>query len=283
MKRIVIVRSTLGIVLLALATVAAGAKELTVDSILIAHRAGATADGIIAVVGDPANHVTLLEADLVTLRAAGVAETALAAIEARMAAPVPAAAPLRPDDPRIVDLVRLIKSGISESIIAEQVRQSGQGYNLSVNDLLYLEQNGAQETIIQALMATAAGTPAVPAASAALTELNFNDLVLIRPSFLKKSRPGRLVMGPDSLGWIDGDDAKSNFEFQISGLKKVWFTCEARTPDNFCYQINFQIVKGARYKFRDANQESGSNASVLKVMDALRLHFPQVAFGPPDA
>ena len=70
---------------------------------------------------------------------------------------------------------------------------------------------------------------------------------------------------------------------ELPGLEKVWFTCQSRTPENFCYQINFQIVKGAHYQFRDANQESGSNASVLAVMEALRKYFPQVAFGTPVA
>jgi len=286
MKR-AIVRSLLGTALLALATTAAGAEELTVNSILIAYRAGATADGIIAEVSNPANTVATTAGDLATLRAAGVPERVITAIEARVAAPAPLPVPLQPDDPRLVDLVRLIKSGISESIIAEQVRQSGPAFNLSVTDLLYLKQNGVLESIIGVLMATGDGTQAAPGAAAAAPappqELTFDDLVLVRPGFLKKSRSGRLVMQGDSLAWVDGGDPKENVEFQITGLQKVWFTCEARTPENFCYQINFQIVKGARYRFRDMNQESGSNASVLEVMDALRTYFPQVAFGPPDA
>lgn len=286
MKR-AIVRSLLGTALLALATAAAGAEEVTVNSILIAHRAGATADGIIAVVSDPANTIATTADDLATLRAAGVPETVVTAIEVRVAAPTPPPVSLQPDDPRLVDLVRLIRSGISESIIAEQVRQSDPAFNLSVTDLLYLKQNGVLESIIGALMAARAGTQAEPGAAAtalvAPRELAFADLVLVRPALLKKSRSGRLVMRGDSLAWVDGDDPKKNFEFQITGLEKVWFTCQARTPENFCYQINFQIVKGARYRFRDGDRESGSNASVLQVMDALRMYFPQVAFGPPDA
>jgi len=282
-----IVRSLIGTALLALATTAAGAEELTVNSILIAHRAGATADGIIAMVGNPANTVAATAGDIAMLRSAGVPETVVTAIEARVAAPAPPSVPLQPDDPRLVDLVRLIKSGISESIIAEQVRQSGPAFNLSVADLLYLKQNGVLESIIGVLMATGDGAQAAPGSAAAALapprELTFDDLVLVRPGFLKKSRSGRLVMQGDSLAWVDGGEPKENFEFQITGLQKVWFTCEARTPENFCYQINFQIVKGARYRFRDMNQESGSNASVLEVMDALRTYFPQAAFGPPDA
>jgi hypothetical protein len=285
MKR-TIVGSLIGTALLALAT-AAGAEELTVNSILIAHRAGATADGIIAVVSDPANTIGMTAGDLVTLRAAGVPETVIATLEARVTAPTPPAIPLQPDDRRLVDLVRLIKSGISESIIAEQLRHSDPAFNLSVPDLLYLKQNGVLESIIGALMATRAGTQAAPGAAAPVVaaprELVFEDLVLVRSMSLKKSRSGRLVMRGDSLAWVDGGDPKKNFDFQITGLEKVWFTCQARTPENFCYQINLQIVKGARYRFRDVNRESGSNASVIKVMDALRMYFPQVAFGAPDA
>lgn len=283
MKR-AIMRSLFGTALIVLVATAAGAEQLTVNSILIAHKSGAAADGIIAMVNDPANTLAVTAADLVTLRGAGVPESVMTAIEARVAAPTHPADSLQPDDPRLVDLVRLIKSGISESIIAEQVRQSGRAFNLSVNDLLYLKQNGVLETIISALMATRGANHAAPGAAApAPSELVFDGLVEVRSTAFKKDRPGRLIMRGDSLAWVDGRDPKNNFEFQITGLEKVWFTCQARTPENFCYQINLQIVKGARYRFRDMNQESGSNASVLKVMDALRSYFPQVAFGPPDA
>jgi hypothetical protein len=281
------VRYLLGTALLVLATATAGAEEVTVNSILIAHRAGATAGGIIAVVSNPANTIAMTAGDLVTLRAAGVPETVITAINARVVALSPQPIPLQPDDPRLVDLVRLVKSGMSESIIAEQVRQSDPAFNLSVADLLYLKQNGVLESIIGALMATRAATQAAPGiaatALAGSRELVFDDLVLVKSMSLKKNRSGRLVMQGDLLAWVDGGDPKKNFEFQIPGLEKVWFTCQARTPENFCYQINLQIVKGARYQFRDVNQESGSNASVIKVMDALRKYFPQIAFGPPDA
>jgi hypothetical protein len=274
------VGALLGVALLALAAVAAGAEELTVNSILAAQQSGASADGIIAMVNTPANTIAMTAGDIVTLRNAGVPETVIMAIWARIPAPTPAPVPLQPDDARLVDLVHLIKSGISESIIAEQVKQSGQGYNLSVNDLLYLKQNGAQESMIAALMATHAGAPAAPAAAPA--ELVFDDLVLVKTGFWNKDRKGRLVMRGDTLAWEDRDDPKENFTFQTTGLEKVWFTCEARTPESFCYQINFKIVKGDRYRFRDSHRESGSNAAVVKIMEALRTYFPRLAFGAPD-
>ena len=184
----------------------------------------------------------------------------------------------KPDDARLVDLVRLIESGISETIIAEQVRQSGETYNLSVDDLLYLERNGAQESTIAALMATSAGATTV-----APSELVFDGLVLVNSGPWSKDRKGRLVLRGDTLDWEDRRKVKQNFTFQIAGLEKVWFTCEARSAEDFCYQINFKIVKGDRYRFRDVQRASGSNAAVTDVMEALRTYHPRLGFGPPDA
>jgi len=192
----------------------------------------------------------------------------------------PAPDPVQPDDVRLADIVRLFQSGISESIITDHVKQSPQAYNLSVNDLRYLKQYNVPESIISTLMATRGAGGANAAAPVPPGGLTFDDLVLIG-GWGHKSRPGRLVMGTDSLQWFDGSTPGRNFTFQIGGLEKVWFTCQARTPDPFCYQINFQIVQGDDYSFREVDQDSGSNASVIKLMDALRLHFPQIAFEKP--
>jgi hypothetical protein len=280
MKR-AFIGALLGVALLALVAVAAGAEELTVKSIVAAQQSGAPADGIIAMVNNPANTIAMTAGDLVTLRGAGVPEAVITAIWARIPAPTPAPVPIQPDDARLVDLVRLIKSGMSESIITEQVRQSDRAYNLSVNDLLYLKENGAQESTIAALMATNAGAPAAPAV--APSELVFDDLVLVKTGFWNKNRQGRLVLQGDTLTWKDSIDPKEDFTFQINGLEQVWFTCEARTPENFCYQINFKIIKGDRYRFRDSGRDTGSNAAVVKVMEALRTYFPRLPFGAPDS
>jgi hypothetical protein len=257
----------LAMALLAFVAVAAGAEELTANSILAAQQSGAPADGIVAMVNNPANTIAMTAGDLVTLRNAGVPESVIAAIWARLPAPAPAS--LQPDDARLVDLVRLIKSGMSGSLITEQVRQSGREYNLSVNDLLYLKQNGAQESTIAALMATRAGAPATP--TVAPSELVFDDLVFMRPTFLKKNRVGRLVLHDDTLRWEDRRNSKYNFSFQIAGLEKVWLRCDARSSGNFCYQINFKIVKGDSYQFRDSHLDSGSNAAAAHVLPAPQL------------
>ena len=285
MKRAV-VGPLLAVALLAFGALAAGAEELTVHSILAAQQSGASPHGIITMVNNPSNTIAMTAGDIVTLRNAGVPESVITAVWAHIPVPTSVPASLEPDDARLVDLVRLINSGMSDAIIAEQVRQSGQSYNLSVNDLLYLKQNGVQESTIAALMATPAGAPAAPgtAKATAPAELVFNDLVLVKPKlmFLKDHRDGRLVMQGDGLSWVDSRDPTKNFTFQTTGLEKVWYTCEARTPENFCHQINFQIVKGDRYRFQDSGRESGSNAAVVEVMDALRTYHPNLAFGPPE-
>jgi len=280
MKREV-VGALLGTALLVLAAGAAGAEELTVHSILAAQQSGASADGIIAMVRDPANTIAMTAGDLATLRNAGVPENVITVIWAFVPAPAPAPVPLQPDDARLVDIVRLINTGTSEQNIAEQVRQSGKAYNLSVNDLVYLKQNGARESTIAALLATpGAAAPVVPAV--APSELVFDGLVMVRKGFWKKDREGRLVMRGDTLGWEDSGNQNENLTFETTGLEKVWFTCEARSSGEFCHQINFKIVKGDRYRFRDIHGDSGSNAAVLKVMEALRTYSPRITFGKPD-
>jgi len=286
------VRTLFGLALLAFVAVAISAEELTVNSILAAQKAGASADAIITMIKSPDNTLAMTVGDIATLRDAGVPETVITTIWAFIPVPPPAPLALQPDDVRLVDVVRLIKSGMSESIIAEQVKQSGQAYNLSVNDLLFLKQNGAQESTIGTLMATRSAAPAAPAVppSAAVTpapavapdELVFDDLLLVKP-FYERNRAGRLVLKGDTFSWVDRDDPTENLTFQTTGLEKVWFTCEPRTPENFCYQINFKIVKGDRYQFRDSHHESGSSAAVTKIMEALRTYFPRLAFGAPDS
>lgn len=273
----------LGVALLVLAAAVAGAYELTVKSILAAHESGAPADRIVAMVNSPATTVTVTAGDIVTLRDAGVPESVIRAIWAHIPAPAPDVVPLQPDDVRLVEFVRLIKSGMSESIITEQVKQSDQAYTLSVNDLLYLKQNNARESTIEALMATRGGAPARPAEPAvAPTELVFDDLVLVKSGFWRKNRTGRLVLKGDTFGWEDGSSSGQNFTFETTGLEKVWYSCEARASGNFCHQINFQIVKGDRYRFRDVNRDSGSNAAVTRIMEELRRYHPRLSFAAPS-
>jgi hypothetical protein len=133
MKREVL-GAVLGLALLAFAAVAAGADELTVNSILAAQRSGASAEGIVAMVNNPANTIAMTRGS----RDAAVAQ-AFRGRPLRDLGPPGTHAGARaaqPDDARLVGIVGPIGSGMSGSIIAEQVRRSGETCNLSVNDLL---------------------------------------------------------------------------------------------------------------------------------------------------
>jgi len=116
----------------------------------------------------------------------------------------------------------------------------------------------------------------------AVSEQVFEDLVLVKKAFWRASRTGRLVMRGDTLSWEAAGHPDDNFTFQIAGIDKVWFTCDARASGNFCHEINFQIVRGDSYLFRDSGRDSGSNAAVLSVMEVLRTDFPRLNFATPN-
>lgn len=273
-----IAKVLLGVACLVLVAAAAGAEELTIDSILSMHRSGAPADVIVSNIDSPANTLAITAGDLVTLRHAGVSHSVITAIRAHIPAST-ATVPLQPDDARLVDLVRLIETGISESIIAAQAQQSDRTYALSVNDILYLKEHGAGDSTIKALMATRAGRPAAPAV--APSKLVFDDLELVNEGFWRRDRKGRLVMRGDTLRWEGSHGSGHNFALQIPALEKVWYTCESRPSESFCYQVNLKIVKGPTYRFRDVHRKSGSNAAVTRVVEALRTYFPRLPFGEP--
>lgn len=264
------------------------AEQLDVNAVLAKQKAGATAEALIAAVNDPANTLAIKAEELAALRSAGVPETVIAAIQQKIAgtAALPAATPVppppaQPDDARLTDVVKIVKSGISEPLIAEQIKQSGLTYKLTMNDLLYLKQNGVQDSVISALLATKdaeAKKAAVPPA-----ETVYSELLLVRGfGPLHRDRPGRLVLKGDTFSWVDGADPKENFSFQVAGLQKVWYTCEAQAAGDVCYQINFQVVKGPRYSFADVSRATGSNATVKAIMEMLRSNFPRAPFGPAD-
>jgi hypothetical protein len=269
--------------------VSALAEQLDVNTILAKQKAGATAEALLVAVNDPANTLAIKAEDVAALRSGGVPDVVIAAIQQKIAAPATAAAPLAatpspavaPDDPRLADVVKIVKSGISESLIAEQIKQSGFSYKLTMNDLLYLKQNGVQDSVISALLATKAAEE--KKATAPPAETVYSELLLVRGfGPLHRDRPGRLVLKGETLSWIDGADPKENFELKVTGLEKIWYTCQSQTAGEVCYQINFQIVKGPRYSFADVSRATGANATVKAIMERLRNDFPRAPFGAPD-
>ncbi|MGH7484973.1 MAG: hypothetical protein ACREMY_05100, partial [bacterium] len=224
---------------LLLLAAAAFAEQLDVNTILAQQKAGASAEALLASVNDPANTLAIKAEDIAALRSGGVPESVIAAIQQRTgsqpaAVVAPAPSPVVPDDTRLADVVRIVKSGISEALIAEQIKQSGNSYKLTMNDLLYLKQNGVQDSVISALLATK--DLEAKKAAAAPVETAFNELLLVKGwGPVRRDRPGRLVLKGDTFSWVDGADPKENFDFQVSGLQKIWYTCQSQTAGEVCY------------------------------------------------
>lgn len=267
--------------------VSASADEITAQSILIGHRAGASAEGLIAIINDPANSIAIRAEEIDSLRAAGVPESVISAVQARIPAAAPAAAApeeIKPDHAGLVDLVKLVKSGISETLIREQIMAAGipADVTFTLNDLLYLKQNGIQDSVIGFLHEARAASVAKAAAPPEPEEIVFNDLMFVR-GFMRGDRGGRLVLKEETLSWYDSADSSNNFEFQIGGLGKVWLTCEQQQPEAVCHQLNFEIVKGQKYSFRDLNRATGSNAAIMNLLNTLKEKFPKLPVVSPKS
>lgn len=61
--------------------------------------------------------------------------------------------------PTIQDIVTLTQNGTSDAIIIDQIRSTGAIYNLTTNDITYLQQNGVREPVIREMQATAYRVP----------------------------------------------------------------------------------------------------------------------------
>jgi len=282
MKRIFV------IVALLVAAVAYGA-QLTVQEVITAHRAGAAAEGLIALVQSAESVAQISTQDIAAMRTAGVPESVIQAMIARAPQPTPTPIPAQPDNPTLVDLVRLVKSGLSEKIIADQIRQNGVDAKPTINDLVYLKENGIQEVIIVALMEAPlkAEAEATRRAEVAVTieptptptpepEPIFEGLVYKTGGIFAKNRTGKLVLEDKKLQWRDGSDASKNFELFIEGVKQITVTCQARETGSFCYQLQFDFTKGDDYDFEDAQRDVGGNENVMRLLNVLKAKFPKL-------
>ncbi len=259
---------------------AAFGEELTVDKIIAAHGFGAPADKIVEKINDPMNTVAPLgPGDIDKLRAAGVPEPVIAAVQARA---MPAPQPLQPDNPALTGIVKLVQSGLTESLIIEQVKQTPSGAPLSTNDLIYLKANRVPDAVVAALMNSATAATTVPGASKApakpVTDATIEGLLLLRGTFLSKNHQGKLTLEGDELTWASATDSKSNFTAKATALEKAWLKCRPLPAGKFCYEIGFKIFKGEDYNFRDVGADQGSNDNVMKLREVLQARFQNLVF-----
>ena len=257
-------------------------EELTIDKIIAAHSFGAPAEKILEKINDPMNTVApILPGDIDKLRAAGLSEAVIAAMQTRAA---PAPQPRQPDNPALTGIVKLVQSGLTESLIIEQVKQNPPTVPVSTNDLIYLKENRVPDAVVAALMTsvTAAMAEKVPGADTTqakpVTDATIEGLLLMRGTFLAKNHQGKLTLEGDDLTWASATDSKSNFNVKITALERAWMKCRPLPGGNFCYEIGFKIFKGADYSFKDMGSDQGSNDNVMKLREVLQARFQNLVF-----
>ncbi len=264
-----------------------GAEEITVDKILAAQSFGVSAEALLAKVNDPGTTVPVLTpADAERLRAAKVPEAVVAALLAKapLASASAAAAPLQPDNPRLLMLVKAVQAGTSESLLIDQIKQTGVIQRPSMNDLIYMKENKVPEGIIRALMDAPIITDAVGVAAAtskanalmpATAEIEVADLVR-KTGLTKKNRHGKLILKKEKIEWLDGTDQAAGFEMFPAGLKAVKTECLARPEGKFCHEVEFQMAKGDDFTFTDAKAEVGGNESIKALLTGVKALYPKL-------
>lgn len=197
------------------------------------------------------------------------------------AAPAPAQptpAPLQPDDPRLVQIVELVRAGLSEALIGEHVSRTQPGFTLTTKDLLYLKQNGVPESIIAALMTSARAAAATPTVAPTPTPEPVREaagLILDR-GFGKKDHQGKLMISRQEIKWVDREDSRGNLTLYPQGIRNITLRCRPSGSESFCYQLNLQMIAGDTFKFEDAERERGGNKGILAAVEALKAFFPDL-------
>ena len=280
---------SISIILIVLAAATTGhAARITAEDIIAAHRLGATAEAMTDRVLEPTNEVTSPSvADIAAMRDAGVPEAVIQAMTRRSGAaptsptPVPQAeTAVEPDNPELVDLVRLLESGISESLVADQIRENGVRSRPSINDLIFLKQHAVPETIIVALMeapvrgSMGAGGTAEPSPTGG--PVTIEGLVYKKGGFLVKNRVGQLVLEDDRLTWKDARDSSKNFQLYTEGLEEIDLMCTTKEGSRFCYEIELEFTQGQEFNFQDVDQDVGGNEHVQRLLEVLSTRYPDV-------
>jgi hypothetical protein len=271
-------------------TLSLGAEEITVDAVLAAHNFGAPAEKIIAKINNPANTVGAIgAAETGRLRAAGISEEVIAALALKAgtspakAAPaatlaaVPAGPTSQPDNPNLTILVKAVKAGTSESLLADQIKSTGVLQRPSMNDVLYLKENGVSEAVIKALMeAPLLSQAGMAARQGGVPQMLEVDGLVMKKALFSKNLSGKMVFTAEKMQWLDGTNQANNFDMFPAGLKAVQTTCSARADGKFCHEIEFQMTKGSDFNFVDAKMDVGGNEAIMNAVKAVKTFYPKL-------
>jgi hypothetical protein len=119
---------------------------------------GALGTGIGALAGGRHSGTAALAGGLIGAAAGGLTGAAVDASKEKKAQEN-AAAQVAARAPSLEDLVRMTQQQIPDNQIIDQIRTSGAVYHLTSDQLIYLNQNGVHQPVVQELQQTAWRTP----------------------------------------------------------------------------------------------------------------------------
>jgi hypothetical protein len=249
------------------------AQELTVAEVVAAHRAGAPEEGILTLIREAPAVAVLTATGLARLRAAGVSERVIQAMAARTA-PTPVPTPARPDDPRLMEVVRLVGSGLSAELVVEQVRRAGQRYAPTVNDLVYLKKSNVPDAVILAVLESSS-PPTPPPTATAVIRATFGPLVRIAGVF-RKTSTGNLVVARDTLEWRDATVTALSSSLPVGAVRAIWLRSQPRGESGMVFEVCVRTTAGDDVAFRDADWAGGSETQVQSLFETLKERFPRL-------
>ena len=278
------------------------AEEINVDSVIAAHQAGVSADTILMLLQDPSNSVApLQEGDASRLAGAGVPQKVIDALTGKPGEPVQAKAPApKPDNQDLYALVKLVKSGLSQKIVVDQIAQAGVSKKPTVNDLIFLKENEVPEIVIVALMNAPVSKDGAPLAVASTKtavassqpeeepeseteeesvgkeeKKTFEGLVFQK---FFRDRPGKLVFDGEKLLWRDGQKGKLSFDMYMDGIKKIVLAGTPQDDGVFYFRVTIQFTRGDDYAFEDAAKEVGGNENITALVNYFKEHYPDIEY-----
>jgi len=249
----------------------AAPASLTAQQVLDAHQAGVSAQGLMNMITANPTIIPATDAELLALAQAGVPPAVVDAFRAPLTSP-PSAAPV-PTDARLMDILKMVRSGLSEDLIIRQIVASDQPYKLSAEDLIYLKNNQVPDPILSALISSGAGS----AAKAAAQPATFGPLFWMK-GFPRKDATGTLDYKEGRLIWLDDKKMDRNFSLEITSIKTAWLECSPRPQGNFCYALGLGQFNGDRFEFRDFSWEGGGNTQILNLFETLKKAYPQIIY-----
>lgn len=276
------------------------AAEITIDEVLRAHDAGVSSETLLQLI-EAADAVPVLTSeDETRLREAGVPDGVITALSERARRLEKDPATVEPDDRRLVEIVRLVRAGLSDELIVRKIETDSERYRPSINDLVFLKSNGVSDTVIAVLMETAMGepterssgvsasTPASATAQAAAPStaelerrgLEFGPVLRVTTAaaVFKKSTEGTTLLIEDRIEYRDSEDAERNVAFFGTVLKRARLKCTDPMEPSSCFELVLKPAHGDDLRLRDVDWERGGNREIEALYAALRDRYPKVKY-----